>query len=225
MRDQQKVVVSSSSTEKKRRGWVTSSSTEKKRRGWVVLEREGAAKREWAELGGKAGKVIYVDLKENNPASWGKYLKILIEKDFTSPLFSGCFFDLDSGVKRWPQFKYEQVGIFCYFCGRLGHQRRGCTLTSPELVTSDNGIPFPLFGSWLSTSSTYRDVFSSANSFSPCPDHSGYALFSPFRRPSKVVALVHGDGGFRRTSSILSRGSRRSGMVTKRGFLSAGTSH
>ncbi|KAF4392526.1 hypothetical protein G4B88_005485 [Cannabis sativa] len=176
-------------------------------------------------LGGKAGKVIYVDLKENNPASWGKYLKILIEKDFTSPLFSGCFFDLDSGVKRWLQFKYEQVGIFCYFCGRLGHQRRGCTLTSPELVTSDNGIPFPLFGSWLSTSSTYRDVFSSANSFSPCRDHSSYALFAPFRRPSKAVALDHGDGGFRRTGSILSRGSRRSGMVTKRGSLSAGTSH
>ncbi|KAF4353808.1 hypothetical protein G4B88_009402 [Cannabis sativa] len=176
-------------------------------------------------LGGKAGKVIYVDLKENDPASWGKYLKILIEKDFNSPLFSGCFFDLDSGVKRWLQFKYEQVGIFCYFCGRLGHQRRGCTLTSPELVTSDNGIPSPLFGPWLSTSSTYRDVFSSANSFSPCREYSGYALYAPFRRPSKVVALGHGDGGFRRTVSTISRGSRRSGMVTKRGVLSAGTVH
>ncbi|KAF4354841.1 hypothetical protein F8388_018045 [Cannabis sativa] len=174
-------------------------------------------------LGGTAGKVVYVDLKENDPASWGKYLKILIEKDFNSPLFSGCFFDLDSGVKRWLQFKYEQVGIFCYFCGRLGHQRRGCTLTSPELVTSDNGTPFPLFGPWLSTSSTYRDVFSSANSFSPCRENSGYALYAPFRRPSKVVALGHGEGDFRRSVSTIARGSTRSGMVTKRGALSAGT--
>ncbi|KAF4371964.1 hypothetical protein F8388_000131 [Cannabis sativa] len=176
-------------------------------------------------LGGKAGKVIFVDLKENNPASWSKYLKILIERDYKTPLFSGCFFDLDSGVKRWLQFKYEQVGIFCYFCGRLGHQRRGCKLSSPELVTSENGTPFPLFGSWLSTSSTYRDVFASANSFSPSRDHVGYALYPPFRRPSNEIVIGHGDGGFRSSVSVVPRGSRRSGMVTKRGPLAAGSSH
>ncbi|KAF4350765.1 hypothetical protein G4B88_000912 [Cannabis sativa] len=42
----------------------------------------------------------------------------------------------------------------------LGHQRRGCSLSSPVMVTNVNGTPFPMFGPWLSTAFAYRDVFS-----------------------------------------------------------------
>ncbi|KAM6564685.1 hypothetical protein CsatB_024683 [Cannabis sativa] len=51
-----------------------------------------------------------------------------------------------------------------------------------------------------------------------------FALFAPFRRPSKAVVLGLGDGGFRRSGSNAPRGSRRSWMVTRRGALSAGSS-
>ncbi|KAF4401601.1 hypothetical protein G4B88_001795 [Cannabis sativa] len=168
-------------------------------------------------LGGKAGSVVYVHLQEDNPSSWGKFLKILIEVDIKKPLCSGCFFDLDTGGRKWLQFKYEQIGIFCYYCGCLGHQRRECKLSSPIMVTSESGIPFPLYGSWLSTSSSYLDVFSSANSFQLCRDHPGFALYAPFRRPFKAAGNSHGDGGYGKPVSNASRGSRRGRMLTSRG--------
>ncbi|KAF4375663.1 hypothetical protein F8388_014385 [Cannabis sativa] len=112
-------------------------------------------------LGGLSGKVLKVELEEDKPCSWHLFLRVLVEINIENSLFSGCFFDLDSGTKRWLQFKYEKVGIFCYFCGRLGHQRKGCTLSSPSTVANSVGVPFPLYGPWLSTASKFHDVFTS----------------------------------------------------------------
>ncbi|KAF4391603.1 hypothetical protein G4B88_030754 [Cannabis sativa] len=110
--------------------------------------------------GGMVGKVIKIELEEDKPVTWTPFMKILVDIDVHKPLFSGYFFDLTSGAKQWLQVKYVKIGIFCYFCGCLGHQRRGCKLSSPVTVAKNDGIPFPIYGPWLSTSSTYHDVFS-----------------------------------------------------------------
>ncbi|KAF4374169.1 hypothetical protein G4B88_020561 [Cannabis sativa] len=124
------------------------------------LRHEYFSKANGSLLGGLAGKVVQVDLEEDKPASWSKFLKVQVDIEIDKPLFSGCFFDIASGVKKWVQVKYEKLGIFCYFCGCLGHQRRGCTLTSPVTVANLDGIPFPMFGPWFSIQSAYQNVFS-----------------------------------------------------------------
>ncbi|KAF4361229.1 hypothetical protein G4B88_000627, partial [Cannabis sativa] len=112
-------------------------------------------------LGATIGKVCKVDLEEDKPVAWKLFLRVQVDIDIGNPLVSGCFFDLASGVKKWLQFKYEKIGIFCYFCGRLGHQRRGCSLSTPVTVANLDDIPFPMYGPWMSTASRYHDVFSS----------------------------------------------------------------
>ncbi|KAF4402906.1 hypothetical protein G4B88_010358 [Cannabis sativa] len=113
-------------------------------------------------LGATIGKVCLVEFEEDNPASWNLFLRVQVDFNIENPLVSGCFFDLASGVKRWIQFKYEKIGIFCYFCGRLGHQRKGCSLSTLVTMANLDDIPFPMYGPWLSTASRYHDVFSSA---------------------------------------------------------------
>ncbi|KAF4379271.1 hypothetical protein F8388_013489 [Cannabis sativa] len=146
-------------------------------------------------LGGKAGRVISVDLEEGQPALWKKFLRVLVELDVNLPLFLGCYFEVASGGNRWIQIKYEKIGIFCYNCGKLGHQRRGCSLSSPVTVVNSTGVPYPMFGSWISTESTYLDVFSGAFSFSPAMGASHRTGSHTHRLRTTASLAVGGRGG------------------------------
>ncbi|KAF4355215.1 hypothetical protein F8388_012990 [Cannabis sativa] len=159
-------------------------------------------------LGGLAGTVVQVELDEEKPASWSKFLKVQVDIEVDKPLFSGCFFDLASGVKKWVQMKYEKIGIFCYFCGCLGHQRKGCSFTTPVTVSNLDGIPFPMFGPWISTLSAYQSVFSGM-----LPGASRSISVSAGRKNGDSVLLLpatsgDGDGGSKGLPPTLSRRPR-----------------
>ncbi|KAF4361341.1 hypothetical protein G4B88_005131 [Cannabis sativa] len=166
-------------------------------------------------LGGLVGSVIKLDMEEDKPTSWTTFFKILVDIDIHKPLFSGCFFDLNSGVKQWLQVKFEKIGIFCYHCGRLGHQRRGCSLSSPMTVAKCDGIPFPMYGPWLSTSSAYHDVFSGPSYGGPSTDSSfGVVKKSGAYRP--LMASPTPVAGESMGVTGMVRRPRRSMMVTHR---------
>uniref|UniRef100_A0A803NTB8 CCHC-type domain-containing protein n=1 Tax=Cannabis sativa TaxID=3483 RepID=A0A803NTB8_CANSA len=129
------------------------------------------------KLGTRVGNVVVMDLDEENPASWAKWLRVLVEIDIEKPLLSGCFINVGDEANVWVQFKYEKVGAFCYFCGRLGHQRSECTLSAPNTVSNVHGRSFPLYGPWLNTDSLYLDCFAgkSKNFSAPKTDSSSSA--------------------------------------------------
>ncbi|KAF4356274.1 hypothetical protein F8388_000721 [Cannabis sativa] len=165
-------------------------------------------------LGAKVGQVLYVKTEEGTPALWSKALKVLIRLNVNQPLFAGCYFGLESGSQRWIQFKYEKMGIFCYNCGVMGHQRRGCSLSSPITVASVSGVPFPMYRPWMSLESTYLDVFSGAFTFTPAStpvDLANPVSASPGSQPLAVTTGSKGHGRRR-----IARLSNQSMKVTDR---------
>ncbi|KAF4370787.1 hypothetical protein F8388_011665 [Cannabis sativa] len=182
-------------------------------------------------LGKKAGQVLYVNADEGFSAPRSKALKVLIRLNVNQPLFAGCYIGLESGSQRWIQFKYEKMGIFCYNCGVMGHQRRGCTLSSPITVASISGVPFPMYGPWISMESTYLDVFSGAFTFNPSSTPvnrakstarlSNQAVKSISVTPgSQPLAVTTGSKGLGRKTSA--RMSNQAVKATARGGLVRG---
>ncbi|MBA0637652.1 hypothetical protein Godav_024773, partial [Gossypium davidsonii] len=46
------------------------------------------------------------------------------------PLRRGIFVSLDNKSQRWISFKYEKLPLFCFGCGRLGHEIPDCVVLS-----------------------------------------------------------------------------------------------
>ncbi|KAF4396757.1 hypothetical protein F8388_004725 [Cannabis sativa] len=88
------------------------------------------------DMGALVGSVVKVYLDENKPATWSKWLRILIDVWIESPLFLGSYIKNDNGTKIWIQF-------------------------NPDSITSTDGSRFPLFDPWLNVRSTYTNCFAS----------------------------------------------------------------
>ncbi|KAF4363728.1 hypothetical protein G4B88_000957 [Cannabis sativa] len=174
-------------------------------------------------LGGLVGKVVKIGLEEDKPALWNQFMKVQVDIDFNKPLVVGCFFDLASGVKKWIQVKFEKIGIFCYYCGCLGHQRWGCKLTSSVTVANNDGILFPMYGPRLSISSTYLDIFSGPKSFGPRSVLSAASGKIGGDLPL-LPATIAGGVEDPKSKSFNIRRPRRSLMATSRGTTNLGKS-
>lgn len=71
---------------------------------------------------------------------WKDYLRVRVLLNVTQPLKRRMMIIAPSGEKFWANFQYEQLPLFCFLCGILGHSEQFCHQYFAE--TTDN-IPRP----------------------------------------------------------------------------------
>lgn len=76
----------------------------------------------------------------------GRYAKLLVEVDLTKPLIRGTKLRCN-GESRWVDFKYENLPIFFFYCGMVGHGERRCVRKNVDSQNSD--LHEGQFGDWL----------------------------------------------------------------------------
>lgn len=76
----------------------------------------------------------------------GRYARILVDVDLSKPLVRG--FKLRcNGEECWVDFKYENLPIFCFYCGLIGHGERKCVRRCVD--TKNSELREGQFGDWI----------------------------------------------------------------------------
>ena len=73
------------------------------------------------------GEVISVDALESGQA-WGTCVRVRVKIDITKPLCWGRMVQLIGSNRRWVSFEYKHLSIYCYWCGKLDHDKKDCRL-------------------------------------------------------------------------------------------------
>jgi len=96
-----------------------------------------------------AGEVV--GNEENNDDYEGsQFMRVRVSVDITKPLCRGRKIGLSNGDDSWVSFKYERLPNLCYWCGRLTHHDKKCSLWLKRKGSMKEGDK--QFGSWLRAS-------------------------------------------------------------------------
>uniref|UniRef100_A0A7N2MBB4 Zinc knuckle CX2CX4HX4C domain-containing protein n=1 Tax=Quercus lobata TaxID=97700 RepID=A0A7N2MBB4_QUELO len=97
-------------------------------------------------IGGTMGEVEKVDRVERS-FSMGKCLRVRVRIDISEPICRGRMVRIGNTSSTWVDLQYERLPIFCYWCGKLNHDDRDCSLwiQSKESL----GLEDRQFGLWL----------------------------------------------------------------------------
>ncbi|PPD82268.1 hypothetical protein GOBAR_DD20794 [Gossypium barbadense] len=84
-------------------------------------------------IGGTFGRVLRSEISE-------EFCRLRINLDVQKPLRRGIFVVTVYVSKVWIPFKYENLPMFCFGCGRMGHGLSNCTQISParKIKISEN---------------------------------------------------------------------------------------
>lgn len=105
------------------------------------------------KIGGLIGNVRDVMLMDTGGRE-GRYLKIQVDIDITTPLQRGTMLKYKM-QECWVEFKYEQLPIFCFYCGQIGHNEKSCVKRKDDVVS--NKVKNDQFGHWLRAENKRRD--------------------------------------------------------------------
>ena len=78
-----------------------------------------------ADIGGRIGTVEEVEKRRSND-SLSLFMRVRVSISVSKPLRRGYFVSDSEGNRTWLSFKYEKLGMFCYFCGYVGHDLKHC---------------------------------------------------------------------------------------------------
>uniref|UniRef100_A0A803NSJ4 Reverse transcriptase n=1 Tax=Cannabis sativa TaxID=3483 RepID=A0A803NSJ4_CANSA len=62
------------------------------------------------------------------------------------------------GSKKWIAFKYDELPFMCFWCGRIGHNQKDCSVEYKE-ITRVMGEKAKAYGIWLKVEQEIRDGF------------------------------------------------------------------
>lgn len=61
-----------------------------------------------------------------------QHLKIQVDIDLTKPLHRGTMLKYTQS-KCWIEFQYEQLPMFYFYCGLIGHNEKSCSKRKTDL--------------------------------------------------------------------------------------------
>ncbi|KAL2941778.1 hypothetical protein RDABS01_030128 [Bienertia sinuspersici] len=104
------------------------------------------------EIGKCMGGLLEYDASD--PLGLEQFMRMKIHLDIEKPLRRGLKIATSKGSSKWVDIKYERIGDFCYYCGRLGHIDRDCLTNNGEEDKPENMVY--KYGPWLRASPIKR---------------------------------------------------------------------
>lgn len=99
-------------------------------------------------LGEKIGDVIEVENPIVEGGLFRDFLRARVLVDITKPLVCGIWIPRPNMEKVWIECRYEKLQVFCFKCGVVGHDFRGCRMKRAMRI-DDPGKP--RYGAWFGT--------------------------------------------------------------------------
>ena len=100
-----------------------------------------------SKIGHSLGVLEAVDIAGERVA-WGSVMRIRVTINIQKPLERGRSLNI-VGKAHWVNFKYENLLVFCFNCGRIAHDENGC----PSRSHPDNKKGW---GVWLRAEKTRK---------------------------------------------------------------------
>ncbi|KAF7152710.1 hypothetical protein RHSIM_Rhsim01G0092500 [Rhododendron simsii] len=92
-------------------------------------------------IGRRFGKLLAVETSPDGFLLGRSFLRVRVEVKLSDPLPKGFWLrrKFESGNDHWISYRYEKLSDFCYACGRIGHDNRGCKFVQRSEESSGYG--------------------------------------------------------------------------------------